>query len=477
MAVIGADHDDDWAGSAYVYRYDGESWAEEAKLTASDAGAIDFFGDAVSISGNLIVVGAWGSDDACPENPHCSSGAVYVYRYDGGSWTEEAKLTASDATESDFFGDAVSISGNLVVVGAWGNDDACPEDPSCNSGSAYVYRYDGGSWVEEVKLTAYDAAADDRFGGSVSVSGNVAVIGAPYGDDAGSDSGSAYVYRYDGGCWVEDDKLTASDAVWGDGFGNSVSVSGDLAVVGASHDDVGDINSGSAYVYRYDGEGWAEEAKLTASDVTGYDYFGGSVSVSGDLAVIGAAWNDDAGSHSGSAHVYRYDGESWAEEVKLTASDAAADDYFGGSVSVSGDLTVIGVHWDDDGGNNSGSAYAFAVNSPDCNGNSIPDECDIAAETSQDCNGDGIPDECVAPAPSIDISPADQAVCEGDTAVFTVVAMGSGTLHYQWRQDGVDVGDDDATLTLENVPLSDDGRRSPARSPTTAARPRVSRQR
>ncbi len=118
------------------------------------------------------------------------------------------------------------------------------------------------------------------------------------------------------------------------------------------------------------------------------------MSVSGDVTVIGAYHDDDGGSNSGSAYVFHWDGSSWLEQAKLTASDAAADDYFGSSVSVSGDVAVIGAYQDDDGGTNSGSAYAFAPTSRDCNANGILDECDIADETSDDCNGNGVPDEC-----------------------------------------------------------------------------------
>ena len=158
---------------------------------------------------------------------------------------------------------------------------------------------------EVAKLTASDGEAFDQFGHAVSVSGNLAVIGARHDDDGGSDSGAAYVYRYDppSGDWIEQAKLTASDAAADDYFGISVSVSGDLAVIGADQDD---DSSGSAYGYRYDSPSgkWIEEAKLTASDAARDDRLGASVSVSGDLAVIGAWGDDDAGRWTGSSNVY-----------------------------------------------------------------------------------------------------------------------------------------------------------------------------
>jgi len=152
----------------------------------------------------------------------------------------------------------------------------------------------------EQKLTALDATANDLFGRSVSVSGDTALVGAYQDDDAGSGSGSAYVYIRSGVVWSLQQKLTASDAAAGDFFGFSVSVSGDTALVGAyGNDDAGDT-SGSAYVYVRSGGVWTQQQKLTASDAAVQDYFGSSVSVSGDTTVVGAVGNDDAGESSGS---------------------------------------------------------------------------------------------------------------------------------------------------------------------------------
>ena len=241
---------------------------------------------------------------------------------------EAAKLMASDGAATDGFGISVSLSGRVALVGADWHDDA-----GTNSGSAYVYRYNGTNWTEETKLLASDAAALDQFGHAVAVSGDVAVVGAWGDDDAGGLSGSAYVYRYDGGTWLEEAKLTASNGAAEDYFGWSVSVCGDLVVVGAWANDEAGLESGSAYVYRHNGTTWLEEATLTASDAEEVAVFGWSVSVSADVVLVGAMWTADAGNSSGSAYVFRYDGGSWVEEVKLTASDAEELDWFGYSVS------------------------------------------------------------------------------------------------------------------------------------------------
>ena len=353
-ALLGSLGDDDLgsdSGSTYVFRYSGGNWAEEAKLTASDGAEGDIFGNSVSISGDTALVGALGDDDN-----GLNSGAAYVFRYNGSSWVEEAKLAASDGAASDQFGYSVSISGNTALVGALLDDDN-----GSGSGSAYVFRYDGSNWVEEPKLIASDAAASDFLGFSVSISGDTALVGAYGDDDNGSSSGSAYLFRYDGSNWVEETKLTASDGAASDFFGRSVSISSNTALIGALLDDDTGSSSGSAYVFRYNGSSWAEDAKLTASDGAAGDYFGYSVSISGDLALIGSYLDDDNGSQSGSAYLFRYDGSNWVEATKLTTTDGAANDYFGDSVSISGNTALVGALLDDDNGSGSGSAYLFSA--------------------------------------------------------------------------------------------------------------------
>ena len=236
---------------------------EMARLIASDGAAEDKFGRSVSISGDVAVVGRQGN-----VHSEADPGSAYVYRYedDGGGWVEQAKLTGS-AARSDF-GNSVSASGDRIVISA-------PHDYSGGRGAAYVYRYDGSSWVEEARLNASDATVA-LFGNSVSASGDLAVIGAVFDDHAGYESGSAYVFRYDGSSWVEEAKLIASDAAPDELFGTSVSVSGELAVIGAEARSEAGVDSGAAYIYRYDGSGWVEEAKLTASDPTRQKYFRGA---------------------------------------------------------------------------------------------------------------------------------------------------------------------------------------------------------
>lgn len=184
------------------------------------------------------------------------------------------------------------------------------------------------------------------------------LIGALFDDEQGDASGAAYVFRDAGNIWVEEQKLKAADAGSGDEFGVSVSICGDVALIGAFLNDDRGSDSGSAYVFRYDGNRWREEQKLVASDGTAGDEFGQSVSISGRAAVVGAHFEMD---RIGSAYLFQYDGNTWDEKQKLIASDRFVDDAFGSSVQMSGHSLVVGAPGNDDSGEASGSAYVFSV--------------------------------------------------------------------------------------------------------------------
>jgi len=306
---------------------------------------------------------------------------------------EGSRIPAPHATAPERFGNSVSVSSNRIVVGY-------NLDLGDDSGTAYIFRSDpngapsdrnGDLWVQEAWLIPSDGATDDSFGSSVSIAKDRVVVGSLFDDDAGRNSGSAYVFWYDNNgtpdpsddLWVEEDKLTASDASEGDLFGVSVAVSGRHIIVGAMQDDDAGSGSGSAYVFRRDNNDtphdpsddfWIQESKLGALDAVEGDLFGISVAISGDRAVVGARADDDAGSDSGSAYVFRHDDNDtphdrtddfWIQEDKLTASDAAAHDQFGTSVAISGDRAVVGAHLDDDAGGASGSAYVFRLDDND----------------------------------------------------------------------------------------------------------------
>ncbi|MFT5913209.1 MAG: hypothetical protein ACI9XO_004756 [Paraglaciecola sp.] len=366
-AIVGTPNDADNgfdSGSAYILKKDQggtDNWGQLQKITASDGAAYDYFGVSVSVSGDYAIVAAHADDDNGGE-----SGSAYIFKKDQGgtdNWGQVKKITASDAAAGDLFGISVSISGDYVIVGAFQDDDNGGE-----SGSAYIFKKDQGgtdNWGQLQKITASDAAANDKFGNSISVSGDYVIVGAFQDDDNGGNSGSAYIFKKDQGGtdnWGQLQKITASDAAANDKFGNSISVSGDYVIVGANGDE---SSSGSAYIFKEDQGGtdnWGQLQKITASDAAANDYFGQSVSVSGDYVIVGANQDDDNSSNSGSAYIFKKDQggtDNWGQLQKITASDAAADDDFGWSVSVSGDYVIVGARYDDDNGSSSGSTYIF----------------------------------------------------------------------------------------------------------------------
>jgi len=242
-----------------------------------------------------------------------------------------------------------------------------------NTGAAYVFVRSGTTWTQQAKLLASDGEAGDRFGISVSIDEDTALIGAPRADGEEPDSGSAYVFVRDPSTiplWDEEFKLTASDADAGDQFGSSVFIDGDTALIGAQRGDGQEPDSGSAYVFVRDPSTfplWTEEGpKLIASDGEAGDRFGFSVSLSGDRALIGAVGDDDLGFNAGAAYLFvRDDDDSsddvmWTEEAKLIASDGDARAFFSSQVvSIDGDTALIGALGDDEFGFRSGKAYIF----------------------------------------------------------------------------------------------------------------------
>ncbi len=283
------------------------------------------------------------------------AGAAYIYRHDGSQWTHEQKLNASDPAAGDVFGYSVAIEGDVAVVGAIFDDDLGPE-----SGSADVFRHDGTSWVLEQKLLASDGFINDRFGRAVDVVGDRIFVSGYRNDSAGADSGAVYVFDFDGSLWTERQKLTAADAQPGDLFGVALESDGTRLIVGAYFADVAAVDDGAAYVFAFDGASWVEEQKLVPGDGETDDRFGETVSLDGDVAIVGSYHDDDLGDQSGSAYLYRR-GAGWTLEQKLLASDGAAGDEFGWSVSVQGSLLVVSAYEDEHEGvgEDSGSAYVF----------------------------------------------------------------------------------------------------------------------
>jgi hypothetical protein len=285
-------------------------------------------------------------DDDNGEN----AGAVYVFTRSGGVWTEQQKLLAGDGSAEDFFGTSVALDGDIAVIGAWGDNDN-----GSNSGSAYVFRLTAGGWTEQQKLTASDGEAFDQYGQSVDVDGTTIAIGAIGHDD----DGAVYLYQTAGGWWTEFQKLTDGNGADADQFGGDISIDGSFMLVGAVLDDDRGVNAGAAYVFTRGGGVWSEQQKLTSSDAASNDNFGGHVALGGSTAFVGAALDDDKGENSGSVYVFARSAGVWSEAQKLRAPDGAAGDLFSDGIALDGNTAVVGAISNDDNGAESGSAYVF----------------------------------------------------------------------------------------------------------------------
>ena len=369
--VVGAKFDADAGGDAgSAYLFDAATGQQLFKLLASDPGLGDQFGAAVAISGNLALIGSAGDDDN-----GSASGSAYIYDITTG--IQLRKLHPLDGFDGDSFGNAVAISGpvgsEIAIVGAWQNDD-----DGSGSGSAYIF--DANTGVQLFKLLASDADVTDQFGISVGISGElgqgIAVVGANRNTDNGTLTGSAYLFDIATG--LETFKLLPVDSAAGDQFGIAVAISGlagqEIAIIGAHVNDDNGANSGSAYLY--DANSGSELFKLLPADGASGDQFGFSVGIGGppgqEVAIVGALFDADNGTFSGSA--YLFDGHTGLELGKLLPTDGEGFDEFGNAVAFSGITGVVGSHKDDDNGTLSGGAYLFT---PDSDGDGLMDDWEI----------------------------------------------------------------------------------------------------
>ncbi len=401
-----------------------------AKLLADDTPDDRFFGESVAVSNDTLVVGAY------KDSTHGSlSGAAYVFvRNEGGGdeWNQVAKLTASDAAASAYFGYDVAISGDTIVVGAYGDDGS--------TGAAYVFERNEGSldgWGEVQQLLATGGSTGDYFGEFVDISGDTIVVGAPM---ANSYAGTAYVFeRNEGGAdnWGQITELSPTTSADSDArFGWSVAISGDTIVVGAYYD--GTYSPGSAYVFgRNQGgpDNWGEVAKITGSDTVDFDRFGYAVDIAVDTIVVGARDHDGEGSGAGAAYVFERNqggADQWGQVEKLAADDAAENDQFGDSVAIDGESIVVGTPYVDQNGSNSGTLYLFTRNQNGAdNWDQVKELIGGDTETG-DCFGDGV-------AISGHTIVAGAPLNDGVGAAYVFARRGAQARHEQKR-----LGDDTA---------------------------------
>ncbi len=413
-----------YSGAAYVFVRDGSVWNQQAYLKSSNTDASDQFGFSVSISGNTVVVGAifeasnaTGVDGDQSNNSVLYAGAAYVFVRSGRTWSQQAYLKASNPGIGDTFGWSVAVSGDTAVVGAIfesskskGVNGDQNNNGASSSGAAYAFVRIGTSWSQQAYLKASNTFANNVFGGSVGVAGDTVVVGSggESSDATGVngnetnfgayESGAAYVFVRTGVAWHQQAYMKASNTEAYDGFGGSVSISGDTVVVGAGNEESnatgvnggqnnnGAPGSGAAYVFVRSGTTWSQQAYLKASNTDSDDRFGWQVSISGDTLVVGAVFEasntrsvngdqgDNSAYHAGAAYVFARSGTTWSQQAYLKASNAGGGDTFGDWTAVSGDTVVVGasnedsnstgVNGDqyDNSARSAGSVYVFSVN-------------------------------------------------------------------------------------------------------------------
>lgn len=296
----------------------------------------------MSISGNYAIAGAPNKKAGANVN----QGQAFIYTRAGNGWTLQATLTDPAGAPEDNFGSSVSMSGDYVIVGAPNKDVAA----KTNQGAALIFYRNGSEWTYQATIVAGDGATGDGFGNSVSISGSYAVIGARFKDAEGSiNKGQAYIFNRTGTAWSEQAVLTASDGAANDNFGQVVSISGNYALAGAPRKTVdGKTWAGQVYVfYRMPGLPaqpvfWMLQAILAAEDAGSGDYFGYQAAISGNYLIVGALNKDVADmGNAGQAYIFGRTGLQWQQQAVLLANDGSGFDQFGSGVAIYGDYALV----------------------------------------------------------------------------------------------------------------------------------------
>jgi hypothetical protein len=329
------------------------AFVEQQKITSDDGATDDQFGWSIAVEDNVVLIGAPNTTIGSSQG----QGSVYVFRRIAGVWTQTQKLTANDGQPGDAFGISVALAGPTAIIGA----------PNTHTfrGSAYIFELSGGSWIQTQKLNASDGAGFNQFGWSVAQNGKRALIGA-IGATVGTTSsqGAAYAFTNDGGTWKETQKFSSADGVSGDGFGWSVALDGQNAIVGPGFVTVnGNDFQGAAYVFSRNGEVWTESQKLIASNGDAFDFFGLAVAIENNTVLVGAegaATDGNPFSNQGVVYRFKNDGGTWAQTQIVAASDGQPSDSFGHSVALKRGRALIGATGVEVNGTQfAGASYVF----------------------------------------------------------------------------------------------------------------------
>ena len=358
------------SGAAYLFRWDGTAWEQIAKLVPGDGAEGDWFGKSAAVFGDTAVVGA-NLDDGPLRGEFFDddTGSVYVFVRqsigDGEIWQQEAKLRAPEQLEWAEFGFDVAIHGDTLAVGAYHDSTLQPD-----GGAVYVFRRGPDDWLLETRLLPSGGAVGDEFGTAIALQDDTLIVGSPGDDGSGPNAGAAFVYRRDGRAWQLESVLRAPGGVEFDAFGFSVGLSGDSAIVGAPFHDGGDFEAGAAYLFERSEATWAPGTRLLPADPAMGAWFGRAVALTPNFAVIGAPRFDRV-THDGipnerfaigKTYVFERTPTGWVEQAELLADGGSDGDDFGWTLAAGPGMTVVGA-WlaDTDSGPDAGLAYSFLL--------------------------------------------------------------------------------------------------------------------
>jgi MYXO-CTERM domain-containing protein len=328
------------------------TWSQRARVLADDAAAGDQLGASLAISGSTFAAGSPFHDAAAID-----SGAVYVFNYDGTVWGQQQKVTANDGQASDHLGAGLDVEGDTLVATASGDDDQ-----GSNAGAAYVFERSGSTWTQKSKLHASDAAASWYFGSAIDLHGEWLVVSSVGRAVPAIGAGAVYVFRRVSGAWQEQQILVASDPSSIKAFGQAVALGDDKLLVGAAQDSEAASNAGAVYAFTLTANGWQFQAKHMATDAAIYDQFGSTAAMSSSLALIGVPERDDGGVGAGTVYALSHsDGVGWLQQTRLNAADRAAGDKFGTAVAIHLDTAIVGAPNKAAPYGNSGAAYAYRL--------------------------------------------------------------------------------------------------------------------
>ncbi len=417
---VGAPGDDQFgtnAGAVYIFKNDTGTWTLVDKIVSTDISAGDYFGYTLASAGDYLFVGT--------PITNGYQGAVYVFRDSANIWVQERKLIANDGQANDYFGYSLSADNDIVVIGAYGNDEY-----GTDAGAVYIFENINGHWTQTQKVSAQIAQESGYFGYSVATDGNFIVVGAPNYSENNLQSGEIYIFERDTN-WLLSSVLMAEDAANGDSFGYSVDISDSVIIVGAPYKSSGKYAlDGAAYVFERDTENlWLQKAKFTAANAETYKFFGYAVSIYASNIIVGAKGNISFNPHTkGNAYIFSDTSGNWSFIATLDATNNATDDQFGYAVSISDKYIMVGAQTDDTVSLNGGAVYAFDV---------FP--------------------------PKIIRQPVSQIVNPGDSVLFSLVATGTD-LSFQWFKNSEILNNDDnisgvnsPTLKINSVSGADTG--------------------